>query len=203
MTAKPNYKTAEWGYLYCLSNETQPALVKIGMTTDTPQQRAKQLSAHSGVATPFRVEFAKWVHRPYRLEQELHCLLQAKGIRVHHRREHFRMTPYEALQYFYWIEGEWSPAPSPYLTRPPPSSLPTYGRPPQRTSGTVRLSPPLPRILQTTLGEYSPLESQEIQEPGAAPIRPVQTIPQGHVSTCGVLLLLAGLCLIFYLILTV
>ena len=157
MTTKPNYKTAEDGYLYCLSNESHPHLVKIGMTAHnkTPHQRAKELSGTS-VPTPFRVEFAKRVRHPYRLEQELHRLLQARGMRVNHRKEHFRMTPYEALQYFHLLDGEWSPPPSPYLMRPIRSPPPVYGRPPSRP-----LSPILPRSLDADHVALAPLASPQ------------------------------------------
>jgi len=212
-----NYKTAPTGYIYCLFNESQPALVKIGMTANDkpPKERAKELSGTS-VPTPFRVEFAKRVRHPYKTEQELHRLLQTKGMRVNHKKEHFRMTPYEALHYFHAIEGEWDPPPSPYLMRPI-RPTPVYGQrlvAPLHTSRTCRLSPPLSPI-RTRMDEYAALESQVSQEPGAAPapytiapttqsqsqsLAPVLAIP--HVSTCGLLLLVAGLCLIFYLILT-
>ena len=202
MSPKPNYKTAEHGYLYCLFNESQPHLVKIGMTANDkkPHQRAKEISSTTAIAIPFRVEFAKRVRHPYRLEQELHHLLQTKGKRVNHKKEHFHMTPYEALQYFYLIDGEWDPAPSPYLMRP---SRPIYGRPP--------LSRPLSPI-RPRMDEYAALDSQEVQEPGAAPYTLISTVQQSQslapqerqrqVATCGTLVLILGLCLIFYLVLS-
>lgn len=204
MTTKPNYKTAEQGYLYCLSNESQPHLVKIGMTANNkkPHERAKEIGSTTAIATPFRVEFAKRVRHPYRLEQELHRLLQARDMRVNHKKEHFRMTPYEALQYFYLIEGEWDPAPSPYLLRPIRPSRPIYGQPPVSRP----LSPIRPRM-----EDYNALESQEVQEPGAPPYTLIsssqsqQLSPQERqrqVAACGTLVLVLGLCLIFYLVLS-
>lgn len=219
MSPKPNYKTAEHGYLYCLFNESQPHLVKIGMTANDkkPHQRAKEISSTTAIATPFRVEFAKQVRHPYRLEQELHRLLQTKGMRVNHKKEHFRMTPYEALHYFHAIEGEWDPPPSPYLMRPI-RPTPVYGQrlvAPLHTPQTFRLSPPLSPI-QPRMDEYATLESQESQEsqePGAAhapytiaPTTQSQSLALAHaiphVSTCGILILVCGLCLIFYLVLS-
>jgi hypothetical protein len=204
MTTKPNYKTAEYGHLYCLSNDTHSNMVKIGITTTkTPHQRAKELSGTS-VPTPFRVEFAKYIRHPYQREQELHRLLQERGMRINHKREHFRMTPYEALQYFHLLDGEWSPPPSPYLMCP---SRPIYGQPPL----SRLLSPIRPRM-----DKYDELESQEVQEPGAAPYALISTahqpqpqpqplIPQERqrqVATCDTLTLVIGLCLIFYFVLS-
>lgn len=207
MSPKPNYKTAEHGYIYCLYNEHQPNLVKIGMTANDkkPHQRAKELSGTS-VPTPFRVEFAKYVRHPYQKEQELHRILQARGMRVNHKKEHFRMTPYEALKYFHGIEGEWEPPPSPYLLRPIRPSRPIYGQPP----ASRPLSPIQPQPIRPRMDEYAVLESQDVQEPGAALVttvrsqsQPLATLErQRQVAMCGTLVLVVGLCLIFYLVLS-
>ena len=46
------------GYVYVLENEAMPDIVKIGFTKRTPTERAKELSAHSGVRKPFNVAFS-------------------------------------------------------------------------------------------------------------------------------------------------
>lgn len=77
------------GYVYCMSNESMPGLLKIGMTTDEPEARAKELSSATGVPFPFRVEHCKKVANPRAKERAIHELLSALGYRVNERREFF------------------------------------------------------------------------------------------------------------------
>jgi hypothetical protein len=126
---KENYKTKEWGYVYCLSNESLPGLLKIGMTIVTPQHRARQLS-NTSLPTPFHVEFAKFVQFPYATEQRLHRMLEENGKRINKKREHFELTIIEAVRYFETLEGRWEPPPHPSLLSGP--NLPIYGKAPYR-----------------------------------------------------------------------
>lgn len=48
------------GYVYVLQNPAFPHLLKIGFTTRTPEERAEELSRHSGVPTPYRVVFSEF-----------------------------------------------------------------------------------------------------------------------------------------------
>ena len=77
------------GYVYCLSNESMKGLLKIGMTTDDPEERAKELSSATGVPYPFRVEMCKKVANPRAKEKAIHDLLSALGYRVNEKREFF------------------------------------------------------------------------------------------------------------------
>lgn len=43
------------GWVYVLENESMPGVYKIGMTTSTPEKRAKDISSSTGVPTPFIV----------------------------------------------------------------------------------------------------------------------------------------------------
>jgi hypothetical protein len=77
------------GYVYVLTNEGMPDLVKIGH--GPPERRAKELSAVSGVPHKFVVA-AKWlVSRPREAEAEIHHHL--REYRVNTRREFFRIAP--------------------------------------------------------------------------------------------------------------
>lgn len=60
----------EW--VYVLSNETMPGVLKIGYTKNHPEERAKQLSNSTGVAIPFKVEWAYKCHNGEQLEYETH-----------------------------------------------------------------------------------------------------------------------------------
>jgi hypothetical protein len=79
----------EAGYVYCLTNPSMPGLVKIGMTTNDPEERAAELSSATGVPTPFRVEVCKKVWRPKEKEHAIHELLSVLGYRLNEKREFF------------------------------------------------------------------------------------------------------------------
>lgn len=93
------------GYVYCFSNPTMPGLLKIGMTLQTPEKRAKGLFS-TGVAEPFVIEFAKKVINPKEKEKELHVML--KTDRHNKSREYFKTSTEKALKCFNAIDGiEW------------------------------------------------------------------------------------------------
>ena len=83
------------GYVYCLTNEAIPKLVKIGKTARNPLVRAAEISAATGVPTPFEVSWARKVPDMDAAESALHKALSA--YRLSRRREFFRCTPAEAL----------------------------------------------------------------------------------------------------------
>ena len=65
-------------YVYVLVNKSVPNMVKIGMTTSTPDERARQISTATGVATPWIPVYSFQCYRSDLLEEEVH----------HHLREH-------------------------------------------------------------------------------------------------------------------
>ena len=83
------------GYVYCLTNEAIPKLVKIGKTARDPQVRAAEISAATGVPTPFEVAWARKVPDMDKAEAALHAALS--DYRLTRRREFFRCTAAEAL----------------------------------------------------------------------------------------------------------
>jgi hypothetical protein len=46
------------GWVYTLTNPAMPRLVKIGLTTKTPKERAAELTAATGVPMPFKVRWS-------------------------------------------------------------------------------------------------------------------------------------------------
>jgi len=82
----------EDGFVYCMTNEGMPGLVKIGMTTNDPEERARELSGATGVPYPFRVVVCKKVYNPAEKEKAIHELLSALGFRVNERREFFNCS---------------------------------------------------------------------------------------------------------------
>ncbi len=77
------------GYVYALINPSMPNLVKVGRTTKDPQDRAKELSAVTGVATPFIVGYQRFTPDCVAMEQSAHVGLEARGYRVSSSREFF------------------------------------------------------------------------------------------------------------------
>ncbi|ANE53786.1 hypothetical protein AYM39_00375 [Methylomonas sp. DH-1] len=67
-----------------------PDLVKVGYTTRSPEERAKELGANTSVAVPFIVAFKRLVSNCEAVERMIHDRLAAKGFRVAENREFFR-----------------------------------------------------------------------------------------------------------------
>jgi len=69
------------GYVYVLSNPAMPGLVKIGCTDRSPQDRVSELSASTGVPTPFVLEVAAYFLDHSEVERELHTALAEHRVR--------------------------------------------------------------------------------------------------------------------------
>ena len=80
------------GYIYCLTNACMPGLVKIGMTMDDPEDRARELSSVTGVPSPFQVAISKRIVKPREKERAIHDLLSSIGFRVNDKREFFNCS---------------------------------------------------------------------------------------------------------------
>jgi hypothetical protein len=83
-------------WIYVLTNETMPGLVKIGYTKNMPTDRVKQINSATGVALDFVVEWAFPCFNAHDLEQEIHHYLQNEGFRVNNKKEFFTTTVEEA-----------------------------------------------------------------------------------------------------------
>ena len=84
-------------WVYILSNESQPGMYKIGYTSyEDIDQRVKQLSKSTSVATPFYLEWAFRCFNAERLEGEVHKKLQ--GHRISKDREFFAISLNEAKE---------------------------------------------------------------------------------------------------------
>lgn len=84
------------GWVYILSNDSLPGLLKVGYTSKDPEGRAKELSGDTGVPTPFTVEYEILIEDAHRCERRAHAHL-AKN-RVNDRREFFRCSIDEAIE---------------------------------------------------------------------------------------------------------
>jgi hypothetical protein len=86
-------KADQW--VYVLSNPSH-SHYKIGYTKNEPEIRAKQISTSTGVALPYKVEFAFQCFNGEALEHEVHRKLEY--CRVNQNREFFDITLHEAKE---------------------------------------------------------------------------------------------------------
>lgn len=83
-------------YIYILSNETIPNLLKIGFTSENPESRARKISKPTGVAGDFKLEFVFPCFNAHNLEKEIHIFLSSK--RYKRNKEFFSITLEEAIK---------------------------------------------------------------------------------------------------------
>ena len=84
------------GWVYILTNEAMPGLVKIGYTMNDPTIRAEELSSDTGVPLPFVVAYKALVVNPKQIELKVHANLDSK--RLNDKREFFKCEPFEAIR---------------------------------------------------------------------------------------------------------
>lgn len=77
------------GWVYILSNECMPGIYKVGMTTNSPFARAKEISSATGVPVPFKVEASFHSDSPAETEGKIHAALSAE--RINDSREFFKI----------------------------------------------------------------------------------------------------------------
>ena len=96
------------GYVYCMSNPSMPGILKIGMTERTPEARLSEANASDTWRPPtsYKIEFAKNVSNAFQKEKTLHTLLEQYTVRIHPRREFFRVSPEEVHKFFDLMDGE-------------------------------------------------------------------------------------------------
>jgi hypothetical protein len=87
----------ESGYVYVLMNPSLVGMVKIGKTTRDVEERAKELSASTGVPTPFTVVYDAYFEDCDAAEMYVHTLLSEKGFRVSEHREFFEIPIKDAI----------------------------------------------------------------------------------------------------------
>ena len=99
----------EVGYIYCLSNPTfGENIYKIGFTKRTPAERAAELHT-TGIAMPFKIEFAKKVRDYKGKEKSIHTFLELNDpkYRINKNREFFKIKLELVKALFDIIDGEW------------------------------------------------------------------------------------------------
>jgi hypothetical protein len=82
----------EAGWVYVLVNSSIPGLAKVGRTSRDPAGRAVELSAVTGVPTPFVVAFDQHFSDCHQAEQIIHDEMDRRGWRAAANREFFRAS---------------------------------------------------------------------------------------------------------------
>ena len=80
----------EQGWIYVLVNSSTPGMAKVGRTARPPADRAAELSAVTGVPTPFVVAFDQEFRDCREAERLIHAELDRRGLRIAPNREFFR-----------------------------------------------------------------------------------------------------------------
>lgn len=84
------------GYIYVLSNPSMPGIIKIGRTSREPKIRLRELNSATGVAMPFKLEYAARTYWPAASEKFIHQSIS--GLRVNSKREFFKMNTQDAVK---------------------------------------------------------------------------------------------------------
>ena len=77
------------GWVYVLINPSMPGIYKVGMTERSPEERAKELSSKTSVASPFIVIYKHQTFNPQELEYQVHKALEKNDARINYNREFF------------------------------------------------------------------------------------------------------------------
>jgi hypothetical protein len=106
------------GWVYVLVNSSIPGLAKVGRTTRPPAERVAELSAATGVPTPFVLAFEQAFAECEQAERDIHAELDRRGCRLAANREFFRGSPNEIVRVVLQVASvagdgpEMPPAPS-------------------------------------------------------------------------------------------
>lgn len=97
------------GFVYALINASMPGLVKVGRTVKDPRERASELSAATGVATPFLVVYHDYFADVEAAEAWVHETLQHRGYRVATNREFFNAEVVDVIKTIAACPGKIAP----------------------------------------------------------------------------------------------
>lgn len=86
------------GYVYVLANGSMPDVVKVGKSTRTATERAKELSSSTGVPTPFIVVYEQFFDDCSVAETRIHTILEERGFRPSRNREFFNASPNDVIR---------------------------------------------------------------------------------------------------------
>jgi len=87
---KLNQPDNSYGFVYIFINQSMPGLLKIGQTERHPAIRAAELSNHTGVPTPYQLEFFTEVSDRFAAERCVHKALSDHRVKTD--REFFKVS---------------------------------------------------------------------------------------------------------------
>lgn len=99
------------GFVYLLTNESMPGMVKIGHTTRETGARVRELSTAAGVPTPFQMVFDLFVNDSALAERKIHEKLALH--RVASNREFFKISTSSAIKVIYDVSSSFKKKVSP------------------------------------------------------------------------------------------
>lgn len=76
------------GFIYIMSNKSMPGIIKIGMSTKVPEERAKELSSETSAPTAFVVEYYAFFEEMEKAEKQIHQKLKE----FHFSKEFFKLN---------------------------------------------------------------------------------------------------------------
>ena len=89
------------GWVYVISNQAMPGLVKVGYSLKDPDLRAEELN-HTGSPYPYIVEYEMLIEEPLHVEQKVHKFLSNNR----ERKEWFRCSAEEAVAAIKYVAGD-------------------------------------------------------------------------------------------------
>lgn len=99
---------AQSGYIYILINPALSGLVKIGKTSKTSEERAKELSSATGVPTKFVVAYDEFFEDIDLAEISIHEILKSMGHHVFPNKEFFDIPLKNAIEIINKVKKEFS-----------------------------------------------------------------------------------------------
>lgn len=86
------------GWIYVLTNPSMPNLVKVGLTTTSPDQRLREISSATGVASKFQLDHVFKVNDVNSAESKAHRILEKIFGRPNKSREFFSASSQDAYE---------------------------------------------------------------------------------------------------------
>ncbi len=133
------------GFVYVLTNEFMPGIVKIGYTNRSPEERAWELYVkRTGVPGKFQVAFSLKCRDAKALERKVHVKLATHRVNAH--REYFRVDVGHAISVINDLGGahQIEPKPPTVEVRKSEKDVERPSAPPLNPSPSVKTAPPLP-----------------------------------------------------------
>ena len=107
LTMPTNDNDNDTGYIYCVSNESMPSILNIGITSIAPEVRLDDINSHTGLwrpPTPYKCEIAKRVRNIEKKKSAIDRLLTK--YRIHPNREFYRISLEKAQTIFDLLDDE-------------------------------------------------------------------------------------------------